>query len=207
MRLRQGLFVILALVLFTRCAGSSAAFSDDFSDPASGWSVASTEAYQYGYDRGQYLIRLDDAERYVWTTAGRAYDDVTIEVVVQSEGATDNHFGVLCRASGAEFYYFAISADGYYAIFRHTEADGLLPLTGPAMLRSPLIHRDSGSGTNRLLAVCEDTTLAFYINGERVAQIEVEEDGLEKGDVGLAAGMVRGESTVVWFDDLDVVEP
>ncbi len=205
MRLRQGLFVILALVLLTRCTTSSAAFSDDFSDPASGWLVASTETYQHGYDRGQYLIRLDAAERYVWTTAGRSYEDVTVEVVAQSEGAKDNHFGVLCRASGEEFYYFAISTDGYYAIFHHTKTGELFPLTGPAMLRSSLIHHDGGS--NRLLAVCEASTLTFYINGERVTQVDVPEGGPERGDVGLAAGLVRGETTVVWFDDLDVAEP
>ncbi len=207
MRVRQiGLLslLFLSLVALTNCTGSSASFTDDFSDPASGWGAASTETYVRGYDSGKYLIRLDIPDWFAWTTGGYAYEDVSLEATIYSEGDVDNHYGLICRASDKGFYYFAVSADGYYAIFRR-DADGdLTPLTGRAMLRSPLVHL--GSASNRLLAVCNESTLTFYVNGEQIAQVE--DTALKKGDVGMAAGTVlRANTTLIWFDNLKVTKP
>ncbi|MGC9399623.1 MAG: hypothetical protein ACP5HM_10870 [Anaerolineae bacterium] len=196
--------VFLSLMLIVGCGGRATSFSDDFSDPASGWGAASTETYVRGYDSGRYLIRLDVPNWFVWVTGGYTYRDVSLEATIRSEGAVDNHYGLICRAGEQGFYYFAVSADGYYAIFRHHEDGTLQPLNERAMVRSPLIH--TGGASNRLLAVCEGTTLTLYVNGERVAQVE--DATLQKGDVGMAAGTARGASTtLVWFDDLKVTEP
>jgi hypothetical protein len=128
---------------------------------------------------------------------------VEVEAVARTAGQSDNHYGLVCRYSGQQFYYFAISADGYYAIFRSDEEGELLPLTGNAMLRSAAIHLDGSD--NRLLAVCEDTTLMFYVNGELVVQVE--DEVLTEGDVGLAAGTVDAGGTSVWFDDFQALKP
>ena len=200
MRLRLTMLFLIGLMVFAGCRRDAAPFSDDFSDHASGWPVASTESYQHGYISGEYEIRLDEPGLFVWTTIGRQHTDVTLEVQVRSEGTPDNHFGPICRLQNEDFYYFAVSADGYYAIFRHS-ATGLAPLTGPAMLRSTAIRREGPS--NRLLAVCEDSELALYVNGEQVARVEIpEEERLSRGDVGLGAGTVRrGQTTIVRFDN------
>lgn len=204
MKLRRGLLICLGLVLLAGCAGASGPFADDFSNPASGWGAASTESYVRGYDSGKYLIRIDVPHWFVWTTLDRNYKDVAVEAVARSEGMTDNHYGVLCRYSDKGFYYFAVSADGYYAVFRRLENQPLQPLTGPAMLRSPVIHRDGSA--NQLLAVCQGTTLTFYINGELAARLE--DDALPAGDVGIAAGTVEyGQTTLVWFDDFKASKP
>jgi hypothetical protein len=196
--------ILLSLVLLIGCGGRSPSFTDDFSDPASGWGAASTETYVRGYDSGKYLIRLDVPDWFVWTTGGYAYEDVSIEATVRSEGDVDNHYGLICRANDKGFYYFAVSADGYYAIFRRTGDDELIPLTGQAMLRSPAIR--TGGTNNRLLAICEGTTLTFYVNGEQIAQIE--DSTLTKGDIGMASGTApRANTTLIWFDELTVSGP
>jgi hypothetical protein len=203
MRKPPKLLTLIGLLLLASCVGNSAYFTDDFSDPASGWGAASTETYVRGYDSGKYLIRIDVPQWFVWTTGGYRFDDVALEAVIRSEGMVDNHYGLLCRYEGSDFYYFAVSADGYYAIFHHTE-EGMEPLTGPAMLRSPLIHREGAQ--NRLLAVCQGENLSLYVNGELVDQVE--DAALPRGDVGLAAGTLeQGEATLVWFDDLEVRAP
>ena len=148
-------------------------------------------------------MQIDVPQWFVWTTAGRTYQDVEIQVEARSEQVADNHYGVLCRYTDGQFYYCAISTDGYYAIFLRDEDGELRPLTGQAMLRSSLIRTDGGE--NRLSAVCEGTQLTFYINGEEMAQVE--DDTLERGDVGMAAGTVRQGGTIIWFDDLKVDKP
>jgi hypothetical protein len=157
-----------------------------------------------GYESGKYLFRFDVPEWFAWTTAGYTYQDVMVEAAVRSDGSLDNHYGLICRAGNQGFYYFAISADGYYAIFRRSDDDTLTPLTGRAMLKSPLI-KDNGA-MNQLMAVCEDTTLALYVNGSLVDKVE--DDTFSRGDVGMAAGTGRrGETTLIWFDNFEVTKP
>ncbi len=204
MQIRQRLVALLGLILFAGCTGPSEPITDDFSDPDSGWRSASAEAFTRGYDSGQYLIRIDVPDWFVWATSGLRYSDVSIEVTARSEGMTDNHYGVLCRQSDKGAYYFAISADGYYAIFLQNEDKTLTPLTGDAMLRSSLIHK--GTEPNQLLAVCEGEEFTFYINGEQVTQIT--DDTLSHGDVGMAAGTAaNATATLVWFDDMTISKP
>jgi hypothetical protein len=203
MRARKRLLCIGALIVLAGCMSTSAPFTDDFSDPASGWGASSHETYVRGYQQGRYLMQIDVPHWFVWTTAGRNFDDVALEVVVRSEQAADNHYGLFCRYTEGQFYYFAVSTDGYYAIFRRTEDGDLLPLTGRAMLRSPLIHTDGTE--NRLQAVCKADELRFFINGEQAVQIA--DDTLERGDVGMAAGTLNQGGTIVWFDNLDVSKP
>lgn len=203
MRARVGLVCTLGLLLLAGCVGTSAYFTDDFSDPASGWGAASHETYVRGYQQGRYLIQIDVPDWTVWATAGRAYQDVAVEAQVRSEEVANNHYGLLCRYGDEQFYYFAISADGYYAIFLHDEEGDLVPLTGPAMLRSRVIHTDGTA--NRLMAACQGQRLALYVNGELVD--EVEDATLTRGDVGMAAGTLEQGGTIVWFDDLDVHRP
>jgi hypothetical protein len=202
-RTRWSLLVLWAIFILAGCARTAAPFTDDFSDPASGWGAASHETYVRGYQQGRYLMQIDASQLLVWVASGRAFDDVTVDVTVRSEGVTDNHYGVFCRYTEGEFYYFAISTDGYYAIFRR-DADGeLQSLTGEGMLRSSLVRLDGSE--NRLRAVCDGNQLSLYINGERAAQVN--DDTLTRGDIGMAAGTLRQGGTIVWFDDLEVDRP
>lgn len=195
--------LLVLLSVLSGCLGQSQPFEDDFSDPASGWGAASHETYVRGYQQGRYLFQIDVPRWFVWATRGHTYGDVEIDVTTRSTGQSDNHYGVLCRYEDEQAYYFAISADGYYAIFRMTEGEGLYPLTGTAMLRSLLIHTDGSD--NRIVVSCEGPTLTLYVNGEQVAQVE--DETLAKGDVGMAAGTASQGGTTVWFDDLMVLRP
>ncbi len=196
-------FGVCVVLLVAGCAGAAAPFMDDFSDPASGWGAASHETFVRGYQQGRYLIQIDVPQWFVWAASGRRYVDVSVECKAQSEGVTDNHYGVFCRYTEGNFYYFAISGDGYYAIFRRLNGGPLEPLTGQAMLRSDLVYTDGS--VNRLRAVCLGEQLRFYVNGELIA--EVMDSVLESGDVGMASGTLKQGGTVVWFDDFQVRKP
>jgi hypothetical protein len=126
-----------------------------------------------------------------------------LAAVARAAGQTDNHYGLLCRYDEEQFYYFAISADGYYGIFRMDEEGVLRPLSGSAMLRSSVIHTDGTD--NRLTVSCQEGELTLYVNGELVAQVE--DDVLTQGDVGMATGSISPGGTSVWFDDFEAQTP
>ncbi len=192
------------VVLLSGCVGLSEPFRDDFSNSDSGWRAATRETYVRGYLQGWYVFQIDVPRWFVWATAGRRYRDVALEVTARSEGSTDNHFGLVCRYQEGDFYYFAVSADGYYAIYRRDAAgESLIPLTGRAMLRTPTLR--TGGTENRIRAVCEGEQLTLYVNGEQVVQVE--DATLTVGDVGMAAGTLRESRTSVWFDDFEATVP
>ncbi len=201
--MKRYIFLILVLLLLGGCAGGTAPFSDDFSDPASGWGASSHETYVRGYQQGQYLIQIDVPHWFVWAINGHKYGDAALEVTTRTENTQDNHYGLLCRYENDNFYYFAISSDGYYAIYRHDAGQGLIPLTGAAMLRSPQIHTDGTE--NHLRAECQGDQLTLYVNGTLVAQAQ--DDTLSKGFVGLAAGTLKQGGVLVWFDDFSAEKP
>ncbi len=203
-RIRRCLPLLAVLFLLAGCFKTTGPFSDDFSDPGSGWGAATPETYLRGYKTDRYVMEVDVPDLLVWATPGKTYQDVKIGVTTTSEAVQDNHYGVLCRHTAkGEFYYFAISGDGYYAIFRRTEEGDLIPLTGQAMARSALIRMDGAE--NQILAVCEGPELALYVNGELVAQAS--DETLERGDVGLAAGTLDLGGALVWFDDFEADVP
>ena len=195
--------LLLCLTFFSGCSSSASEFIDNFSDPASGWGAASHETYVRGYQQGEYLIQIDVPQWFVWTTAGKSYEDAEIDVVVRYAGQNDNHFGAICRYSEESFYYFAISSDGYYGIFKHEPNGALVPLTANDMIFSPFIRQEGID--NQLRAVCQEERLALYINGQLLA--EITDSDLMKGDVGMAAGTVKNGGTSIWFDDFTVRNP
>ncbi|MCU0522015.1 MAG: hypothetical protein MUF84_15155 [Anaerolineae bacterium] len=197
-------WALLVLVgVLSGCLRVSPPFEDDFSDPASGWGAASHETYVRGYQQGRYLFQIDVPNWFVWSTSGHTYGDVEVTALMTSAGPADDHFGLLCRYANDAFYYFAISSDGYYAIFRGEANEALVPLTGRAMQRSAAIHADGTE--NRLMVSCIGSTLSLYANGQLLAQVE--DEALQDGDVGMAAGTVARGGTSIWFDNFKAANP
>jgi len=201
--IRPRIILIVIALLLSGCAGKSADFTDDFSDPSSGWLGGTAENYARGYVGGRYVFQIFEPDWFVWSTHGQSYEDVIVEVTTTAEGQRDNHYGLVCRAKGDEFYYFAISADGYYGIYRRQDDGTLLSLIGDSMQRSNAVRSDESS--NNLTVSCVETTLSLFINGIEVA--EVTDDTLKKGNVGMAAGTLSSNGSNVWFDDIAVRVP
>lgn len=196
-------FTIILAGLLTGCLGSSQPFNDDFSDPASGWGASSHDTYVRGYQQGRYLFQIDVPRWIVWAMSGRTYTDIEVEAIAKAAGQPDNHYGLVCRYNDERFYYFAVSSDGYYAIFLMDGEQQLQPLTGRAMLRSAAIHTDGTD--NRIVASCEGETLTLYVNGEQIVQTH--DATLAKGDVGMAAGSVSEGGVSIWFDNFEASKP
>ena len=205
------LVVLIPLLLLLICgcargAGSSL-FQDDFDNPRSGWGAEKGERFERGYEEGEYFIQLHEPNWFAWAHPGERLDDVSVEVdVYLASGSQDSHFGVLCRHVDQDnFYYLAISADGYYAIFRRVDGGVLEVLTGDGigMTYSPAVRTDGQ--TNRVLAVCQADELTLHINGEL---LETVIDGTyPSGDVGIGAGTGAQGDVRVQFDNFLVTKP
>jgi len=182
-------------------------FQDDFDNPRSGWGAEQRERFERGYEGGDYFIQLYEPNWFAWAHPGKQFDDVSVEVdVYLASGSHDSHFGVLCRHVDLDnFYYFAISADGYYAIFRRVDGGVLEVLTGDGsgMTYSPAIRTDRQ--TNRVLAVCQADELALHVNGELLEMVI--DDTYTSGDVGIGAGTGAQGDVRVQFDNFLVTKP
>jgi hypothetical protein len=208
--LKGGVIVLVGLLLTCGCSAGndpSAPFRDNFADPSSGWDTDQGEEFERGYDGGEYFIELSEPNWFTWAYPGKRFDDVIVEVdAYLASGSPDGHFGVFCRRADEDnFYYFAISADGYYAIFLREHGGDVQIITEnrEGMVFSPLIHTDGQ--VNNIQADCRGDELSLYVNGELLEAVS--DDAISQGDVGLGAGSGPEGHARVQFDNFVVTQP
>jgi hypothetical protein len=169
-------------------------FQDDFSSQASDWSQMETSQGSLAYVDGSYRITVNQAHTQLWGTPGLKFADSRLEVVASKVGgADDNLFGLICRSR---------KSDGYYGIAR-VQDERFQFLDTDAMAPSEAILQ--GAATNHLRADCVGSTLAFYANGMKIA--EVQDNALASGEVGLIAGAQTPAGAAILFDNFQVLKP
>ena len=178
-------------------------FYDDFTDPASGWDHFTSAEGTMDYDSNSYRFLVNALETNFWSTPGKSFRDVRIDVDVAKIGGPDeNRIGLLCRFSEEKYYFFMISSDGYYTIGKFI-AGNAIQLGQSEMQLSEAIHK--GLAVNHLRGDCVGNTLTFYVNGEQVAQAQDSE--LSEGDIGLLVGTFNEPGVDVIFDNYLVSQP
>lgn len=194
----------LTTELFDTPSGS-VLFQDDFSDSSSGWENRSNE--QFGtvdYFDGYYRIEVLGDHHMIWASPGINLTDVRLEAdMIKVIGTSDDLFGLVCRAADQEnYYFFVISSDGYYGIGKTIDGKQSL-INTEGMKPSELISQ--GKTINHLRADCVADRLELSINGTLVDQV-VDGD-LPRGDIGLLAGNLAAQESVVLFDNLSALKP
>jgi len=178
-------------------------FQDDFSRNSSGWNRMQANEGIMDYDAGGFRILVNSLQTNFWTTPGRNFTDVRIEVDEgKLAGPDENRIGVVCRFNGSDYYFFMISSDGFYGmgIF----SGGKASLLGQAEMQySENIHK--GLAVNHLRADCVGNTLTFFVNGFQVAQAQ--DATLISGDVGVLAGTFATPGVDIVFDNFVVLQP
>ena len=179
-------------------------FQDDFSDPNSGWNRAVTTGGETDYADGMYRILVNQPNTDIWALSGLDLDDVSVEVTaLKVGGERDNRFGLICRAvDDNNFYTFIISSDGFWGIGKVRGAD--YQLVGMESLQPSEAIRQ-GSEENTLRADCWGDKLTFYVNGEKLA--EVQDSEFATGDVGFIAGSYGSPGVDIRFDDFTLRGP
>jgi hypothetical protein len=208
---------LLALVLFSSLAAcntssitetlvqpGSVLYQDIFSNPKSGWGELATQAGAAEYVNGAYRIVVNQPNVNLWSHPGMDFATIHEEVSLMTpDGPQGNRMGLICRLKDDKnFYFFAISADGFYGIGKMK--DGMTSLlTGDQMQKHDAIL--TGTQINRVRADCIGNLLILYVNGILVGSA-VDAD-FTSGDVGILAGTFDQPGVDVYFDNFVVYKP
>jgi hypothetical protein len=179
-------------------------FWDDFSDTTGNWPQVSDPNGSVGIGNGTYQIEVLTTHYEVLATPGQPFRDVQVEVdAVRLSGPVQNLFGLVCRSTDQNnFYFLAVSSDGYYALGKIR--NGKTSLLGQEMMA----HSDAiiqGNSPNHLRLDCIGDTFRGYVNNQVIA-ISKDTD-LSSGEVGLVAGTFDVSGVDVAFDNFVVYKP
>lgn len=178
-------------------------FYDDFTDPRTGWERFTSAEGTMDYDGSGYRFLVNALQANFWSTPGKSFTDVRMEVdVAKLSGPDENRIGLLCRFTEGNYYFFLVSSDGYYTIGKYIGGNAI-QLGQTEMEYSEALHR--GLAVNHLRADCVGDTFTLYVNGTQVAQAQ--DPDFPEGDVGLLAGTFAQPGVDVIFDNFVVLQP
>jgi hypothetical protein len=185
---------------------SGAAFEDNFDGFDQTWGTGTDESSSVEYADGGLKFKVHNAKYYVWGGPNDTkFSNVHIEVTAKNNSSDPNAaFGILCHQGvvNDNYYYFAITPSGQYAIAKAALTKDDLFLTNDDQWASSDDIKP-GADSYRLGADCGDGTLTFYVDGKAIASVE--DTTYNKGQVGLFAWSADQEDGVnVTYDDFVV---
>ncbi len=182
---------------------SSILFMDDFSQTYGGWTTYTDALSFIGYAKGGFRLASTASNYQFWSVPGLNFIDTQIHVrAMKLDGSEDNLYGILCRYQDAgNFYALVIGSDGYYGIYKMFEGN-LALIDQVHMDFSEVINR--GDEPNDLTAICKGNQLLLIVNDTRLVQVQ--DDSLRYGDVGVIAGNFAEPGVDILFDDFIVIK-
>ncbi len=180
-------------------------YQETFSNPGSGWGEKTLEAGAAGYADGAYRIIVNLPDSHLWSRPGLSFGNVRVEAAVfPAAGPPDSRMGVICRlVDDHNFYFFAISTDGFYGIGKVKDGQVSILTRDGAMLPTATVH--TGNVPNQVRGDCVGSTLTLYINNQQVASAA--DSDFSIGDVGIFAGTFAQPGADVYFDNFFVLKP
>jgi hypothetical protein len=174
-------------------------YSDNFTNPKSGWDEWETANSKAGYESGNYVIEVYKVESFFWSNPKKDFSDLVLEVdATKQAGPDDNGFGVILRyADENNFYRFDVSSDGFYSFgyFKNDSWTSLIDWTEHSAIKQ-------GNATNIITIVCKGNQFTFYINGTKIDDIT--DSTFSSGDIGLWAGAVSEAGVKISFGNMNV---
>lgn len=93
-------------------------FEDDFSDPTSGWGVASTAGGEIAYVDSVLQFDTVSERSWMWSTRTDPLSWPVVHVEADITPSADGFVGLLCARSSAEVWGAAANADGVWAFLK-----------------------------------------------------------------------------------------
>ncbi len=183
-------------------SGDSSLVEDDFSDSGSGWGTGTDSDSSVEYANGGLHMEGFRDNYFTWSNPDtETYQDVHMEVTVENEsGDTRAGFGLMCdqQTVDSSYYYFAISADGEYAIGRSaTGKEDVFLTNNNDWGTSDLIAKNADS--YHISADCGHGTLTLYVDGKQIDSAT--DSAYQDGAVGLFLWTGDEPSGAVTYDD------
>jgi len=205
-----GALVVLVLVAMacgtTTGTSSKILYQDKFTDTKSGWPHHQTANSTMDYANGGYRINVTTTDLLAFATIGKSFQsDVSVEAdATKTAGPDDNYIGVVCRyVDENNFYFFAISSDGYAGIAMYKD-DTMSILSGSQFDSSSAVNQ--GAATNHIRADCVGSTLTLYVNSTQVTSI-TDSTFSSGGDAGLLARANGTSGVDILFTNFVVSKP
>jgi serine/threonine-protein kinase len=179
-------------------------YSDDFSNPSSGWPTIQNTRGKYSYQPDGYHIVVDEIDGVLWAKTSTEFDNSSIYVDTKPlQQSKNGYFGLLCRIrDDRNFYYFVIRNNGEYTIGKYENA-GFQSLLPGGWKQNQAIR--SGAQTNRIRADCTSDTLRLYVNN--VLLDEVTDTDFSSGFSGILAASLDSQGFEVVFNEFLITEP
>jgi uncharacterized repeat protein (TIGR02543 family) len=178
-------------------------FSDDFSDPSSGWVTYDEYDGRVRYYNGcLYIKDYTTPEWAMYGEAQRYFTDFTLEVETWLVGGTDDNWHVVDVRWQDEdnCYAFGVSADGYYNVAKFVNGEHI---TLTDVTYTTYINQGVDA-VNLIRIECIGSSLSLSVNGHTLTSFT--DSSFSDGDICLAANALAGSFTEVAFDNLVVTE-
>lgn len=179
-------------------------YSDDFSDPQSGWPNMETTQGAYSYRTDGYHIIVEENGAVLWAKTGRSDGDARLQVDARPLGeGVMGYYGLLCRIQDAgDFYYFVVHTRGSFNIGKY-KGGAFQPLYSGNWQASEAIL--PGNQANRLAADCSGSRLRLTVNGALLG--EVTDADFTSGFSGIVAAALDERGAEVLFNDFLIAQP
>lgn len=172
------------------------------------WGTGTDEQSSVEYTDGGLRFLVNETLFYVWSNPNdEDYSNVHIEVTAKNNSSDPNTaFGIMCNQGvpDSNMYYFAITANGEYAIAKGAVAMEDVFLTNNDLWgESELIAKNADS--YRIGADCGNGMLTLYVDGQKIDSVQ--DSSYSSGMVALFAWSHEVEDgTDVTFDDFVVTK-
>ena len=193
--------IYLPIVVKSPQVSCSAYYTDNFSDPTSGWPVDDDSNRKYAYTSGQYQIQVKHPADGWWATPGAKATDFTASVSARRTSGTLGAYGIVFGinedVSGSQFYEFIVE-DTHYSIWKYDRGSwtALQDWTASS-------HINTGTNWNRLKVIRNGASIAVYANNQLLATVSDSSfSGLRR--IGLVAYSPAASGLDARFDDFSL---
>ncbi|HKZ53897.1 MAG TPA: zinc-ribbon domain-containing protein [Anaerolineales bacterium] len=185
---------------------------DDFSDPASGWTVSGSENHDARYTDGGYRVILGgewtwDYQQYLQGNPQGDFDNFILRADLTPQAFVGFGGLVFRRSAPYNFYTLEVNPAGEYRLMRADQAGIETWTTLIDWTSSPALVK--GLNTNRLTVVASGDTISLYANGQFLASRQ--DKTYQSGWIGLHVGRTsqeyqNGSTAEFLFDNVMIAD-
>jgi len=182
--------------------------TDSFDDNTNSWFVGpSNDTFansSVSITDGQYLVDITALQGVFWalTPTVKNLNNFYVTVEVENKtGPASSDYGLACRISSGNKYYFAIAAEDQvysFMVLNNSQWTTIVDWTDSSQINT--------TGSNQIGVLAKGTSFSFFINGELVDQTD--DSTLKSGKVGVAVELAKaGDTAQIAFDNFQVQAP